>query len=206
MIYVMKMRDTCEDLMVRARSGDRVALNALLELYRNYLRLLAQIQVHNEQGLPFDSSDLVQETMLDAFQGFPDFRGNSASEFLVWLRTILVRNLTDSLRQHTAKKRDIRRQQSLHELVNQSAHNIHGLLAASGSTPSEHLSRQENVMLLADALQGLPAKYRNVIILRQLSGLTFSEIASRIGCSPHAARRWWIRALQDLRQSLQKLQ
>jgi RNA polymerase sigma-70 factor (ECF subfamily) len=202
----MKMPDTTEDLMARARVGDRAALNALLELYRNYLRLLAQIQVHNERGLPFDSSDLVQETMLDAFRGFPDFRGNTAGELLAWLRTILARNLTDNLRQHKAKKRDVSRQQSLNDSVDQSARNLHNLLAASGSTPSEHLSRQENVMLLANALQGLPAKYRDVIIFRQLSGLSFSEIASRIGCSTYAARRWWIRGLQDLRKSLQELQ
>jgi RNA polymerase sigma-70 factor (ECF subfamily) len=202
----MNMPNTCEDLLARARDGDPTALNHLLGLYRNYLRLLAQVQVHNEHGLPFDSSDLVQETMLDAFRDFPDFRGTTDGEFLGWLRQILVRNLTDDLRHHKAKKRDVRRQQPLHELLDQSARNLRSLLAASGSSPSEHVSRQENVVLLADALQSLPTDLREVIILRQLAGLTFVEIASRIGGSAHAARRLWIRALQDLRKTLQELQ
>jgi RNA polymerase sigma-70 factor (ECF subfamily) len=119
---------------------------------------------------------------------------------------MLVRNLTDHLRHHKAQKRDVRRRQPLHRLVDQSARDMQGLLAASGSTPSEHVSRQENVVLLADALQSLPTNHRNVIILHELSGLTFAEIGERIGCSSHAARRQWIRALQDLRKRLQELQ
>ena len=53
---------------------------------------------------------------------------------------------------------------------------------------------------MADRLAGLPAHYRDVIVLRNLEGLSFDEVARRMGRTPGAVRLLWLRALDRLRQ------
>jgi RNA polymerase sigma-70 factor, ECF subfamily len=58
---------------------------------------------------------------------------------------------------------------------------------------------REQQVLLADALERLPADYREVIILRNLEDLSYDEIAQRMGRTPGAVRMLWVRALAQLR-------
>ena len=60
-------------------------------------------------------------------------------------------------------------------------------------------------MLLADALQGLPEDYREVIILRQLEGLSFPDVARRMGRTEDSVKNVWLRALARLRPMLEDL-
>ena len=53
---------------------------------------------------------------------------------------------------------------------------------------------------MADRMARLPAHYRDVIVLRNLEGLSFDEVASRMGRTPGAVRLLWLRALEKLRQ------
>jgi RNA polymerase sigma-70 factor (ECF subfamily) len=57
--------------------------------------------------------------------------------------------------------------------------------------------------LLADALERLPSDYREVLILRSLEGLTFPEVAARMGRTPVAVERLWARALPCLKRALE---
>ena len=63
-------------------------------------------------------------------------------------------------------------------------------------------SRREQAVLLADALNHLPADYREVLILRHLEGLTFPEVADRMGRSLDSVEKLWVRALPRLRRAL----
>jgi RNA polymerase sigma-70 factor (ECF subfamily) len=76
-----------------------------------------------------------------------------------------------------------------------------GLVAAQ-STPSQQASRREQAVLLADALGRLPQDYREVIILRHLEGLTFPEVARRLGRTVDSVEKLWARGLARLRRSL----
>jgi RNA polymerase sigma-70 factor (ECF subfamily) len=75
-------------------------------------------------------------------------------------------------------------------------------LVATYSTPSQHASRREQAVLLADKLAELPDDYREVIILRQLEGLGFKEVAVRMNRSEDSVQKLWVRALAKLRRSL----
>jgi RNA polymerase sigma-70 factor (ECF subfamily) len=86
--------------------------------------------------------------------------------------------------------------------LDQSADALDAALAASQSTPSQHASRREQAVLLADALDGLPEDYREVIILRHLEVLPFSEVAQRMGRSEDSVQKLWVRSLAALRRSL----
>ena len=89
----MRESASLERLLARARQARGEHLGALLELYRNYLHLLARTQIDLHLQGRLDPSDLVQETLLEAYRDFGQFRGGTEAELLAWLRRILVHNL-----------------------------------------------------------------------------------------------------------------
>jgi RNA polymerase sigma-70 factor (ECF subfamily) len=192
-----------ELLLGRARAGDVTSLGQLLELYRHYLRLLARTQIDGGLRLRVDPSDLVQETLLEAYRDFPNFAGKTEKVLMAWLRRIMARNLTDQIRRQRAKGCDWRRQESLEALLDRSSTEVQEALAGSISTPSVHASRRERAVLLADALARLPPEYREVIQLRNLQRLPFEIIAERMNRSSGAVRMLWARALEKLNHLMQ---
>jgi RNA polymerase sigma-70 factor (ECF subfamily) len=190
--------DSPEHLLRQARVGCTDALGRLLELYRNYLRLLARTQIDLTLRVRLDPSDLVQESLLEAFRDFQHFAGTSEKELVAWLRRILVRNLADQVKHHKAQARDWGRQESLEALLDRSSSAAEQALARGISTPSSQAARREQAVLLADALARLPPDYREVIVLRNLEHLKFEEIAARLGRSAGAVRMLWSRALEKL--------
>src|SRR5579872_6225630 len=86
------------NLLVEARQGGDAARGALLETYRNYLELLARIEIGRRLQTKVDAADLVQETFLEAHRNFGLFRGRSEPEFVSWLRAILATRIADLLR------------------------------------------------------------------------------------------------------------
>lgn len=71
--------------------------------YRSYLRFLAQLQLAPEIRVRLDPSDLVQQTLLQAHQGWGEFRGRTRAELAAWLRQILARCLAHAVRDHTRR-------------------------------------------------------------------------------------------------------
>lgn len=192
-----------ERLIAQAQAGSAEDLGRLLELYRNYLMVLARTRVDSALRPRIDASDVVQETYLEALRDFGQFEGKSERELVAWLRRILVRNIADLVRRHGAQARDWRRQQSLELALDRSSQAVHQALAAGISTPSVQAARREQSVLLADALARLPDDYRQVIILRHLERLSFPEIARRMGRTAGAIRMLWARALEKLRGQLE---
>jgi RNA polymerase sigma-70 factor (ECF subfamily) len=195
---------TWQALLVRARAADRVALGELLALYQNYLRILARTQLRDFPAARCDASDLVQETLIEAVRDFPRFAGNTERELIAWLRRVLVRNLADQVKHHKARIRTVERQESLDGLLERSASAVHQALANGSSSPSTRASRREQAVLLADALERLPADYREVILLRNFHALPFEEVAARMGRSAGAVRMLWARSLERLHRELEE--
>jgi RNA polymerase sigma-70 factor (ECF subfamily) len=199
-------RPVPEQLLAAARHEKGEGLGTLLELYRNYLSLVARTQIDLHLQGQVNPSDVVQETFLEAYRDFGQFRGKTEREFLAWLRRILVHNLGHLVeKQLRAQKRDVRRQVSLdHRLaaMEHSAAKVEAALVSPWSSPSAQAQRREMAALLADQLARLPANYREVIVLRNLEGLAFEEVASRMKRTSVATRVLWLRALEKLRQLL----
>jgi RNA polymerase sigma-70 factor (ECF subfamily) len=193
-----------ELLLEEARAGNQAALGRLLELYRNYLRLVARALIGQALRIRLDASDLVQETFLKAHREFADFLGSTEPELAGWLRKILVRSLADQVRQHRARRRDYRREESIEVVLDHSSLAIQARLAAPLSSPSVHSSRREQAVLLADALEKLPVDYREVFLLRNLERIPFETIAARMGRSSGAVRMLWTRAIKKLSQLLKE--
>jgi RNA polymerase sigma-70 factor (ECF subfamily) len=193
-----------ELLLEQARSGNEAALGRLLELYRNYLRLVARALIGQALRVRLDASDLVQETFLKAAREFGQFLGSTEPELTVWLRQILVRTLANQAKHHRRQGRDYQRQESLEAMLDRSSAAVQQALASPVETPSTHAVRREQAVLLADALEKLPAHHREVFILRNLEHIPFDQIAARMGRSPGATRVLWKRAMDRLSQLLKE--
>ena len=187
-------------LLQAARTGDSEALGRLLELYRNYLRLLARLQVGRRLQGKADPSDLVQEAFLAAQRNFEQFRGNTEGELVDWLRQILASKLVDLARRYLGtRRRDVRLERQFAEDVDTSAAALNLALVQAGSSPSEAAVRRERAVLLADAIKSLPADYGEVIILRHLEGLPLSEVAQRMDRTIDSVKKLWVRGIAKLR-------
>jgi RNA polymerase sigma-70 factor (ECF subfamily) len=196
-------RSDPEQLLARARRGGGPALGELLELYRHYLHLLARAEIGRRLQSRFNASDVVQETFLAAHRDFARFRGTTEAELVAWLREVLAARLADLVRRHLkAQRRDARLEHRLAEELGRSSQDLEHRLAAPQSTPSSQAARRERAVLLAEALQALPADYEEVIVLRHLEGLSFAEVAGRMGRSVDSVEKLWVRALARLRRAL----
>jgi RNA polymerase sigma-70 factor (ECF subfamily) len=193
-----------EQLLAQARAGDVVALGHLLDLYRNYLRLVARSLISQALRVRVDPSDLVQETFLKAGREFNQFVGEGEPEFVAWLRQILSRSLLDQAKHHQRQTRDLRRQESLETLLQRPDRGIHDALASLGASPSSHAIRRERAVLIADALAELPPDYREVFLLRAVEHVPLAEIATRMGRSSGAVRMLWVRVLERLNRMLEE--
>jgi RNA polymerase sigma-70 factor (ECF subfamily) len=192
-----------ENLLCLARAGDGQSVGRLLELYRNYLSLLARTQLGRRLQGKVDASDLVQETFLAAHRDFASCRAATEKELVGWLRAILAAKLTDLVRHYCgARRRDVRLQHQLAQELEESSRAMNFQAVAQQSSPSAEAARRERAVLLADALETLAADYREVIVLRHLEGLSFLEVARRMDRSLDAVEKLWVRALARLRRTL----
>ena len=191
-----------ESLLRRARRGDTEAEGKLLDSYRSYLMLLARVQISCRLEAKANASDIVQETLLHAHRAFGQFMGNTEVELLAWLRKILSSRLVQLLRRYTAQRRDHRLEERLQRELDNSAERLSRGIPANTDTPSRQFARRESTAQLANALEQIPADYREVVILHHLEGCTFDEVAQRMNRTAGAVQKLWIRALVKLRQAM----
>ena len=195
---------TSENLLLLARSGSCQSLGQLLQVYRNYLKLLVMSQLERRLQTRVSPSDVVQETCFEAHRDFLQFRGKTCVEVRAWLRQILVNNMHRVVEQHVlARKRDVRREVSLQQLANsieESTTRLETFFPDPGTSPSGSAQRHEMEIVLADMLSELPTDYRDVIVLRHIEALPFHEVALRMERSTGAVRMLWLRAINSLRE------
>ena len=199
----MNMVTNPTDLLEQARAGNEPALGQLLENFTRYLTLLARVQIGRRLQGKVDADDLVQDTFMDAHRQIAAFRGTTEAEFIAWLRRILAGQLAQTIRRYLGTKgRDAMLERELAVQLDQSGEILDRGLVASQSTPSQHASRREQGVILAEALDKLPRDYREVIILRHLEDLPLVEAARRMGRTEDSVQKLWVRALVSLRKQM----
>jgi RNA polymerase sigma-70 factor, ECF subfamily len=176
-----------------------------LQFYFNYLTVLANTQLDQRLRKRLNPSDLVQETMMAAHRDFGAFRGNSPQELVGWLRQILINVLHGAIAKHVkAGKRDVRREVSIDQVevnVDRSAAKLATILPGRVESPSSPVHAEERAAALAEHLSRLPSDYREVIVLRNLRGLSFDEIAEEMDRSSGAVRMLWLRAIDKFKNT-----
>ena len=187
-------------LLQHAREGDVAAREELFECCRNYIAVLARTHVESWMRKKVDASDLVQQTLLEAHQGFQNFKGQAEEEWLAWLRQILAHNTHDFVRRFRTAKRAAGKELELDRPGTTGGRGID--LSDALPTPSQVAIRHEQQIELADALMKLSPDHQEVIHLRNLQRLPFDEIAERMGRTRPAAQMLWMRALKKLEELL----
>ena len=194
-------------LLDAARAGDAAARERILSRYQAWLRILAKIQLNGDFRGKFDASDIAQQTLLEACRDLEQFRGGTESEFLAWLRQILAHVLSHEIRRYRGtRQREIGREVSVEQSLAQSSQRLGNMLAVSASSPSQQAMRHEQEIMLAEVLARLPDDYRDVLILRNLEGLSHEEVAERMGRGVGAVRTLWVRALARLRKEASRIE
>ena len=180
--------------MTEERDGGGQAL----ERYRDYLRLLARLQLNPRLQAKLDPSDLVQETLLRAHAKRDQFQGRTDAELAAWLRRILANLLTDAMRRHGLAGRNLAPERSLEE----SATRLEAFLSSSADSPLERTVRQEELLQLSEALDQLPDDQRVAVELKHLQGWTVEAIAQQMKRSKTAVGGLLRRGMKKLRQWL----
>jgi RNA polymerase sigma-70 factor (ECF subfamily) len=150
-----------------------------LARYREYLLLLARGQIGPKMRAKIDASDVVQEALLKAHRAIDQFRGQTEQQMAAWLRTILANTLANALR--TLDRRKFDAEWSLDRALDESAAGIAAELADDQISPEEIHAKNEQLLMLAQAMAKLPNEQRSLMELKHLSGLTVTEICERTG-------------------------
>ncbi|MEO1527567.1 MAG: sigma-70 family RNA polymerase sigma factor [Planctomycetota bacterium] len=175
---------------------------AIVAQYEPYLRMLARTRMRQAYQAKIGASDLVQQAMLQAVQGFDGFRGSTEGELLAWLRKILAHHLCHLDRDLHRDKRDIRREQSMEQKLTASSMRLEGLLAGDGPTPSQNVAFGESVIQISEAITELPDAQGDAVRLHYLEGMKLSEVARSLGKSTGAVAGLLHRGMKALRERL----
>ena len=170
---------TIEALIEQAR-GNRNALGDLLERYRAFLLLISQNQIDPRVAVRCSPSDVVQDTLAEACQGFDRFTGSAEAEFSAWLRAIHQHNLDDAARRHLVSQgRAAGREQRFHRPEESTAFTWRDI-AADEKSPSDQVIAGERALRLAELVLSLPEGQREAIRMRHLEGRAVAEIAAHM--------------------------
>ncbi len=195
-----------ELLLILAKAGYSRALARLLDRYRHPLAEQARGHVGRRLRVKLDVEDLLQEVSLEAYRDIGKFRGSTEGEFVCWLRKILDTILLNQVRHYFGTaRRNLRHERRLADL-DDPTRGLELEPVAPDTSPSQKAVQHERASRLAEAIETLPAPYREVIVLRHLNGLSFVEVARRMDRSEDSVKNMWVRALRQLRELLGSLQ
>lgn len=187
--------DTGQELALvnAAREGDMHAFEQLIQKYdRNVFRIAQHITQNRE-----DAEDVVQDAFLKAYQNLNKFQGNS--KFYTWLVRIAVNEALMRLRKRKADKTV-----SMDEDVETEDGSMPREVADWSPNPEQLFGQSELGDILGKTIQGLPASFRTVFVLRDVEGLSTEETAEMLGLSVPAVKSRLLRARLQLRERLNR--
>jgi RNA polymerase sigma-70 factor, ECF subfamily len=173
-----------------------------LERFREYLHLLARLQLDVRWQGKVDLSGVVQQTLLEAHQAWEQLRHWNEDRRAAWLRQALAHNLTDEVRRLGAARRDVGVERSLDQALEESSGRLESWLADNRSSPSERAERNEQLLALAAALARLAPDQRTAVELRHLHGCSLEEVANQMQRRKEAVAKLLFRGLKRLREYL----
>jgi len=182
--------------------GETHAVNQALEECRAYLETLTFLQIDPRLRSKFGLSDVVQETLLEAWCDLDRIMALDAADRKHWLRRMLVNNLLQTIERWRTGRRDVRLEQSLEAAATESSCRLENWLATEDSSPSERLAEQEQSLQMLEALAKLDRRQREALILQKYHGWTLAQIAEHLGCTVGAVAGLHARGLKELRKYL----
>lgn len=189
----MAERRIDRDLVARVQQGDKAAYDLLVRKYQHKIANLVSRYVYDQA----EAADITQEVFIKAYRAIGDFRGDSA--FYTWLYRIAV---------NTAKNYLVsmgRRPPNADIDAGEAEHSELGSGMRSAVTPEGNLLSREIADTVTAALEALPEDLRTAIVLRELEGLSYEEIAQAMDCPIGTVRSRIFRAREAIDKELRPL-
>lgn len=187
-------RDIDQQLVERVQGGDKQAYGLLVEKYRRKLGRLLSRFIRDQAEV----EDVVQEAFIKAYRALPNFRGESA--FYTWLYRIGI---------NTAKNYLVsmgRRPQTSSDIEVEDAENFEdGDELRTMDTPETELMTKEIAKTVQLAIESLPEDLKTAIVLREIEGLSYEEIAEMMDCPIGTVRSRIFRARESIAERLRPL-
>jgi RNA polymerase sigma-70 factor (ECF subfamily) len=181
-------------LVRRVQRGDKGAFDALVLKYQHKLVKLVMRYVRN----PAEAEDIAQEAFIKAYRALPQFRGDSA--FYTWLYRIAI---------NTAKNAVVSRDRSpieydLDRSNTEESYDMQGRMKDS-ETPEALVLTDEIRTTVKEAIDALPEDLKTAIVLRELDGLSYEEIAAAMDCPVGTVRSRIFRAREAIDRRLREV-
>jgi RNA polymerase sigma-70 factor (ECF subfamily) len=198
-----KQPDT-EELLRQASRGDPDARGGLLARHRDRLRQMVAWRMDQRLAARVDPSDVVQEVLAEADRKLDRYLRERPLSFFPWLRSLAGEHLATLHRRHVrAGRRSVLREKAgFGGLPDESALELAKRLATSSTSPPQRAMRRELRERMRQALERLPERDREVLVLRNLEQLSVADTAEVLGISPGAVKVRHLRALERLRALL----
>ncbi len=185
MLGIMCSKESVRQLIEKAQEGDRGAFEKLVSAYHRPLQSFIEFRLGSHLKQALDQHDVLQETLLKAYESIAQFRRGDDKSFLRWLRAIAEHVILAAARKQ-------RREHQVRLTTD---------VAEDESSPSKALQRDERFDRLQDAMTSLSPEHREVIMLARIQELSIVEIAERMDRTPNAVSHLLLRALRKLKSS-----
>lgn len=192
-------------LLQKAKEGDASARNDLMDRHRASLQQMVRMRLDRKLAARLDSSDIVQDVLIEANRRLDDFIDSEGMPFHLWLRQLARDRIIDMHRRHrAAEKRSVDKEQRLQAggFGDRSSLELAAQLRDPELTPAAAALKNELQERFVMALEELSEEDRDIITMRNFEHLTNTEVAQALGLSQPAAGMRYLRALQRLRQVL----
>lgn len=179
-------RGLSEASLEACRRGDRDALRALYEIYKDNVYSIAFYYFHGNEDA---ARDATQQVFVKVIAGIAHFRGDA--EFTTWLYRLTTNVCMDASRRATAREIP-------------SAPSNFAALRAPAASAEQNIAAAEQTARVRSALQSLPPKLRLPVLLRYFEDLSYNQMAEALGCSPGTVASRLNRGHQLLREKLRE--
>src|SRR5262249_52985111 len=180
------------ELIVLAQKGDQSAFRRLVERHQRRAFAIAMGLVRDEN----DARELVQEAFLRVYKGLGSFQGGSS--FFTWLYRIVTNLAIDLMRKPGRKDAELTDTQA----ADDDASDLPLVARIDGADPLDVIRRREIAARIQAALDALPPYHRGVILMREVEGMSYEEMAEAMGVSKGTIMSRLFHARQKLQRAL----
>ena len=190
----MTERDVDAELVARVQAGDKKAFDLLILKYqRKIMRLLSRM-IRDQSEI----EDVAQEAFIKAYRALPQFRGDSA--FYTWLYRIAINTARNWL---ASNKRRPSTPSSYENEDGETFDELDNL--TDNTTPESELASRQIAQTVNKAIEDLPEDLRNAIVLREIEGMSYEDIAQSMNCPIGTVRSRIFRAREAIAEKLRPM-
>ena len=197
-----------KELLAKAKQGDDLAVNQLMDRHRNALRQLVRMRLDRKIQRRVDVSDVVQDVLVEANRRLQVYVENPIMPFHLWLRQIARDRIIDAHRRHrVSAKRSVDREQPIvsPQGCDESSYQLAALIGDRQLTPAAVALQKEIAGQVEHAITLLNERDSEIIIMRHYEMLTNQDIASALDLTEPAASMRYLRAIRRLKEVLEEI-